>query len=391
MSPRWGILALLFSVRAIMAFQFQAVAALSPVMMDVFSVGLAETGLMIGLYLAPGLLLSLPGGVLAQRFGDKEMVTSGLALMTLGGVMMAAGDTWSTHLAGRFLAGAGGVLLNVLMTKMVVDWFQGREVATAMAVFVNSWPVGIAAALLVLPVFARGGGYDGAIWLVAGLVFLALVLFPLGYRRREAHSPTTERGWPAGPVMAGVVAAGLVWGLYNAAVAMVFGFGTALLTEHGQSVADAGAATSLVLWMMAISIPIGGVIADRTGRNGIVMLIGFLGFAAALWLVRAGHTNSIIFIAMGLFAGVPAGPVMALPGRLLHSAVAATGMGIFFSFYYGLMLVLPWAVGWAADHAGTAAFAFDAGIGLLALTALSFLFYCRAARAALAQIPERQT
>ena len=82
---------------------------------------------------------------------------------------------------------------------------------------------------------------------------------------------------------------------------------------------------------------------------------------------------------------------MALPGRLLHSAVASTGMGVFFSVYYGLMLAVPWAVGWAADQAGTAAFAFDAGIGLLALTALSFLFYCRAARAVLTQIPERQT
>jgi hypothetical protein len=32
------------------------------------------------------------------------------------------------------LAGTGGVLLNVLMSKMVTDWFAGKEIATSMAV-----------------------------------------------------------------------------------------------------------------------------------------------------------------------------------------------------------------------------------------------------------------
>ncbi len=127
---RWRILAVLFAARAAMAFQFQAVAALSPVMMDRFAVGLAETGLILGLYLAPGMIVALPGGALGQRFGDRQVVTAGLGLMALGGVMMALGQGWALHLAGRLVAGVGGVLLNVLMTKMVVDWFRGREIST---------------------------------------------------------------------------------------------------------------------------------------------------------------------------------------------------------------------------------------------------------------------
>ena len=44
------------------------------------------------------------------------------------------------------------MLLNVLMSKMVTDWFAGKEIGTAMAVFLNSWPLGIALALLALPI-----------------------------------------------------------------------------------------------------------------------------------------------------------------------------------------------------------------------------------------------
>jgi len=36
------------------------------------------------------------------------------------------------------------VVTTIFFTKMVVDWFAGRELATAMAVLVMSWPFGIA-------------------------------------------------------------------------------------------------------------------------------------------------------------------------------------------------------------------------------------------------------
>ena len=145
MTSRWGILAVLFAVRATMGFQFQSVAAVAPILMRDAGIGLADIGLLIGLYLAPGIAVALPGGALGRRFGDKTMVLAGLALMGLGGLLMAFWPSWSAQVCGRLLAGLGGVLLNVLMSKMVTDWFAGREIASAMAIFVNSWPVGIAA------------------------------------------------------------------------------------------------------------------------------------------------------------------------------------------------------------------------------------------------------
>lgn len=47
---------------------------------------------------------------------------------------------------GRVLSGAGAVLLNVLVTKMVTDWFQGRENVLALGILITSWPLGIAIA-----------------------------------------------------------------------------------------------------------------------------------------------------------------------------------------------------------------------------------------------------
>lgn len=69
--------------------------------------------------------------------GDKRVVLIGLVLMISGG-LMALMPEWSMQIAGRLLAGIGGILLNVLMTKMAADWFPGRELSTAMAILGNA-------------------------------------------------------------------------------------------------------------------------------------------------------------------------------------------------------------------------------------------------------------
>ena len=93
---RWGNLAVLFVVRLSMAFQFQSVAAVAPLLGTNFGVSLADIGLLIGLYFTPGVALALPGGAIGQRFGDKSAVLVALALMLIGGLAMALSDSGSS-------------------------------------------------------------------------------------------------------------------------------------------------------------------------------------------------------------------------------------------------------------------------------------------------------
>ena len=245
MLNRWTILAVLFLARLTMAFQFQSVAALSPLLIADLGIGLSDIGLLIGLYLAPGVIIAIPGGAVAARFGDKRIVIFGMVLMLAGGAMVAMTQQWGVLVAGRFIAGSGGVILNVVMTKLLVDWFAGREISTAMAVFVNSWPVGIALALVTLPVIAASGGVSLAWWGVWLLIAACLLLFALAYRPPPgAQESATVIKATRFPVYALFLAA-MVWALYNAALAMVFSFGPAFLIEHGWALTSAGSAISV--------------------------------------------------------------------------------------------------------------------------------------------------
>ena len=107
MQNRWIILAVLFLARTTMAFQYQSVAALSPFMVESYAMTLADIGILIGLYLGPGVLVAIPGGAIAARFGDRRVVLLSLVMMLVGAVLSLWSATWELAVLGRVLGGIG--------------------------------------------------------------------------------------------------------------------------------------------------------------------------------------------------------------------------------------------------------------------------------------------
>jgi MFS family permease len=327
---------------------------------------LADIGILIGLYFTPGIVLALPGGAIGQKFGDKKTVLGALMLMLVGSLAMAYSTSWTGQIAGRLVTGAGGVLLNVQTTKMVADWFAGREISTAMAIFVCSWPVGIALSLLTLPVIGTAYGVGAVYLAVAALIGVALVVLAVGYQPPAdsvtiaATSARLDRN-----ALAAVVAAGLMWGLYNVGFAVIFSFGPSMLVERGWSIAAAGSTISIVLWLGLISVPSGGFLADRTKRPQAIVVAICLVFAALM--VALSHSGAVIsaVIALGLLTGLPAGPILSLPTRVLQPATRPIGMGVFYTFYYATMMLGPAGAGACAKWAGSATAAFDFGAAMV--------------------------
>jgi MFS family permease len=359
---RWGILAVLFVVRAAMAFQFQSVAAVAPLLSREFGVSLADIGILIGLYFAPGIALALPGGAIGQRFGDKTTVLGALLLMLAGSVAMAFGASWSIQIVGRLVAGVGGVILSVQLTKMLTDWFAGKEIATAMAIFVNSWPAGVAISLLLMPLIGTRYGVGAVHLSVAAFSFCCMVLLAVAYRSPEdaAASSTTRVRLDRNAVVA-MLAAGLIWGLFNVGFAVIFSFGPSMLVERGWSIAAAGSTISIVLWLAVISVPLGGFVADRTKRPELVLVSSCIVFAILMTALPRSHSVILIVVALGLISGQPAGPIMSLPARVLRPETRAIGMGLFFTVFYAAMMLGPIVAGACAKWAGSAAAAFDFG------------------------------
>lgn len=363
-----------------MAFQFQSVAAVAPLLSSKFGVNLADIGLLIGLYFTPGVALALPGGAIGQRFGDKRTVVISLAVMMLGSLVMAFTDAWSWQMAGRLLAGAGAVMLNVQLTKMMTDWFAGQEIATAMAIFVNSWPVGVGVSLLTLPIIGTAHGASAVFLAVAALIAVGIVLIMFYSAPTATVAQATSAARLDKRALVAAMAAGLIWGLFNVGFAMILSFGPSLLVERGWTITSAGSVVSIVLWFSVASVAIGGFMADRLKRPQTILAAGSIVFAGLMLMLA--HTSVLIptVIAIGLISGLPAGPMMSLPARVLQPATRAIGMGIFYTVYYAAMMLGPIIGGAAAKSTGSAAAAFDFGALVLLTCPVVLLLFNRIAR-----------
>ncbi|MBR0715106.1 MFS transporter [Bradyrhizobium liaoningense] len=381
MRSRWGILAILFLVRLTMAFQFQSVAAVAPLLQSTFGVGLADIGLLIGLYFTPGVVLALPGGAIGARFGDKPTALAALALMMIGSLMMALADAWSLQVAGRLLAGVGGVLLSVQLTKMTTDWFAGKEIATAMGIVINSWPTGIALSLVTLPIIGTAGGTGAVFFAVCAVVAVGIVLLLFYQPPPVSVSAAAVSGGLDRHTVSAVMVAGMIWGLFNVGFAMILSFGPTLLVERGWTVAAAGSVISVALWISAFSVPLGGYLADRTQRPLTLLVAGSFALAFLLALLTRSSSVVLIVVALGIVSGQPAGPIMSLPARVLAPQTRAIGMGIFLTVFYAAMMLGPVVAGRLASWTGSASAALDLGAAVvLVCPLLLWLFERIAAR-----------
>ena len=214
------MLAVIFLTRTSMGFQFQSIASVAPFLVDDLRLTYAQLGLLMGLYLLPGAVISLPGGVLGQRFGSRRVALWGLGLMAGGGLVTAQSPGFALACAGRIVSGVGGILLNLLLAKMVSDWFRGKEIATAMGVMLSAWPFGIALALLSLGPLGAAASWRASVQVTVAAALAALALLAWCYR----DPPDLPSGADGGRldlrlparVWALACIAGLGWSLLNA-------------------------------------------------------------------------------------------------------------------------------------------------------------------------------
>ena len=345
MNPRWKILAALTTARIGLGFQFQAVASAAPFLAPDLGLDKAQLGWLIGLYLLPGIAMALPGAMLGARFGDKRVTLAGFALMAAGGLWLAYSRSFAEAGAARMLAGTGAVALNVMLTKMVADWFDGRERLLAMSILINAWPIGIGIALLSVGPQAQWQGWPTAMLLTAGLAFAGLVLVAATYRSPPAlHQAAAGLGLGALSAREWrlLLVASLPWMLFNAGYQIIVSFLPAFFLERGLSIAASGAITALNTAISIVSVWVGGLLLRRMQRPDVLCHAAIIGWSVMLWFL-VDTTNPLPWLIMGgMIIGLPAGLFVSLGPVVLRAVVRTAGMGVFYTVYYLGAAVFPY-------------------------------------------------
>jgi MFS family permease len=354
---RWFVLAILFIARFVLGYQFQSAGSVAPFLIRDFDISYAQVGILVGLFMLPGLVVSIPSGILGRRFGDKNVVLSGLALMAIGGGMSGIAETFWMILTGRVLSGIGGVFLFVLMTKMLTDWFADKELYLGMAIFIIGWPIGIAAAQATQGHLAELQSWNVVFISSAVLVLIAFSLMALFYLppSEQSQSVSSPRGRLSHPEIGLVCIAGLIWMFLNGAYLVMLSFGPAQLIERGISIVGAGFVVSVMSWVFMFALPAGGYVATRYQVPNL-MMVGGLAVSAVVGALIPFMPSPLLTFALFGIAFAAATPIIAsLPAEVLEPRNRGPGFGVYWLWYFGGLPVLTALGGVLKDLTGTAA------------------------------------
>ncbi len=373
---------MLFAVRIGLGFQFQTVGSVSNDLVSAFGLGYADIGTLVGMFMVPGLILAIPAGFSGRYVSDRTLCGLGMLALALGGLASGlAGDPWMIGL-GRLVSGAGFLLSSLYFTKMTADWFSGREIATAMALLVMSWPLGIALGQVGHEWIAETFGWQWTFF-AASIYCAAGAVAVFGYYRTPpdlAGARETSVSRLSRRELHLTLIAALVWGTFNAGYVVYLNFGPLMLEADGFGAVEAAAVISIGSWLMILSGAACGQVSDRTKRPNLILTVCMIAAMVSLALLAVSGAGVAVSLAFGLIGMAPAGVIMALTGEAMRPERRAFGMGVFLSVYFLINAVAPPIAGWIYDSTSDPFNPVIFGIVLFGLVILSNAWFRMAQR-----------
>jgi MFS family permease len=253
-----------------------------------------------------GLVLTLIAwGGLADRFGERVVLTAGLAV---GAVALVGAATASSLVAtGSWLvlAGGGTASVHAASGRLVLGWFPERQRGLAMGIRQTGQPLGVMVAALTLPRLAEHGTGRAFAVLAVGCAATAVLIGALV--RDPARPERTTTGPAPSPYRTP-----LLWRLHAAGSLLVVPQFAVAAYSFDFLVREAG-------WSAAAA---GSLLAAAQGGGALSRL------GAGAWSDRAGSRLGPLRVIAGSVAVVVAGlaVVTALTPDHLGPAVAAAAV-----------------------------------------------------------------
>ena len=374
---RWMILFLLFFARISLGFQFQTMGSVSSQVIDELDFNYTQIGSLIGLFMVPGLFLAIPAGLTGNFFSDKFIIGLGLITLGLGGGIAGLSETYELFFAGRLISGIGFVFSTIFFAKVTKDWFEGKELATAMSILVMSWPFGIAMGQIGHGWLATNFDWRWAFVIASSYCAIsALLIMVLLHSPPHIRSEKIRFGLrlTRNELLLTLLASS-AWGFFNAGYVVYLSFGPSILIAQGINTVSALGIISIASWVMIFSGALCGYIADRSGRPALIVFICLTFSMLSLSLLCFTTANLISVLIFGLIGMAPAGLIMALAAKAMRPENRAIGMGIFFMGQFFLQGPAPGIAGWIYDNMLNPTFPLLFAIFLFLATALTTVVF----------------
>ena len=341
---RWGVLLLVGFVLSTNYYFYDAFSTLKDLLKAEFNFTNTDYGLFVSFYSVPNtfLLMAVIGGMILDRIGIRRTGFMFVFFMAFGAFLTAYGASklygdggfaysfmqsflpdyspeLKMMLLGRFFFGLGAETSIVVVSKILVKWFKGKNLALAFGLKVGFGRLGTFAALQASPVLANDGAtLTTAIWLAAVLVCIGLLVFLIYMMldakldKQIAETKTDEDEQEKSKFSfkdvrqilgnrAYLYIALLCVTFYSAVFPFLAYAPDFFADKFSFTDIQSGRITSLLPLATLIFTPLFGFLIDRCGKSATAMIFGSL----ALFVVHAlfGFTDILPYVPM-IFLGI---------------------------------------------------------------------------------------
>ncbi|HEX6355128.1 MFS transporter [Actinophytocola sp.] len=293
---RWFILATGLTAQATTCSFLYGMPFLIPSLQNDHGLSLTSASLLISAPLLGLLLALIAWGAAADRFGERVVMTIGLALT--GTLLLAslALPGFALFGSGLLLAGACAASVNAASGRVVLGWFSARERGLAMGIRQTAQPIGVGIGAATLPPLAEHFGFTTAVALPAVLCLASAVQvwFVVVDPPRPTRTVASAASPYAGPSATTLIrlhtaSATLVVPQFVAATFAV----TYLVSARGWTAVAAGQLVAIVQVVGAAGRILAGVWSDRVAsRMRPMRLIAVFALATMLLWALGDVTES---------------------------------------------------------------------------------------------------
>ena len=350
----------LFAVYAALASFFAALAArgfLVPLIAHDQGADRATVGLLFTLSTLAAAILSIPAGLLADRFGRREIVIGSALLAGLSQLGIALTHDVRLYLLMQFVGGIGSGAAQTALYAIVADRAPAGQVGRAMGWMSLSLQVGFlsgpAVAGVLAPFMSLRSDLVVTTFLCVIPIAASLFFGPEQHRRTEwpflASIRDVARSRTFVPVALGLFGGTLLWGTTQAYLPL---FGK---EELGLPAAQIGYLLTIQAIANGASRIPGGRIVDRSPTKGWIVAVGTIGYAAAILVLPhlSGFWAPTLLLVLGVPFMATAFVALAVSFSTLGSASGrGTAMGFYGAVLFGGLAAGPAIFGPVMERGG---------------------------------------
>lgn len=376
---RWNMLVLTVFSFVVYGVVYQNIPPILGRLIEYFSISYTQAGTLMTLFTLPGILLSIPGGVLIDKYGSKKLGIISLSLMLLGSLIVAISGSYWIILLGRLITGFGGAVLVVVLPQIITVWFYDREIGFAMGMFNIAMPLGTVLAFKYIGTMAQSISLRSTLWLSFGLIAFTMMLFLFAYRDRKGVEKEDKINTDFLTVFKGIGLGiwliSFTWGFFQAGIISYLTYASDYFISKGFTISEAGSLAGYPMLGALFISPAVGFFLDRIGQKKLFIAAGCFGCSVSVFLIPI-YDNYTVFLSvcLGFSVALVAPAIFAYPVEFLAKDKLGIGFGILATIAEIGMALGPLVNGFLRELTGDYSLTFIAMMFFFILGGLVILF-----------------